>query len=250
MPSMTHRALVPFVACLLLAACLSTACDRSGPARSANQGTPPAGTQNIYIVESGDGIVLNGTLFGAEHGTLVILSHMRQNDQTGWFPFAEELTDHGYAALTLNFRGYGASEGDQDFSKLDEDLAAAVRYMRSLGRQRIFLIGASMGGTAALVVASRESDISGVVAISAPSEFEEQDALAAVPQISAPKLFITSEDDTAAMLALNDLFGAAGEPKESEVYTGNAHGTNLFDSEHADALRERVLAFLEEQGGP
>lgn len=250
MPSVTRRAFVPFVACLLLAACLAAACNRSGPARSANQGTPPSGTQNVYIVEPQDGIVLNGTLFGAEHDTLVILLHMRQNDQTAWFPFARELADQGYAALTLNFRGYGASEGDQDFSKLDEDLAATVRYMRSLGRQRIFLIGASMGGTAALVVASRESGITGVVAISAPSEFEEQDALAAVPQISAPKLFIASEDDTAAMLALNDLFGAAGEPKESEVYTGNAHGTNLLDGEHASALRERLLAFLEEQGGP
>lgn len=245
MPTVARTLL--FAALLLLTA---AACDGGSPVRNQTQGTPPPGTENIYIVEPGDGIVLNGTLFGGDNETLVILCHMRPADQTSWFPFAEELERRGYAALTLNFRGYGDSEGDQDFDKLDDDLLATVRYMRQIGRERIFLIGASMGGTAVLVVAAQDPSIEGVVAISAPEQFQEQDALAAVPQIAAPKLFIASEDDTAAMLSLDALFAAASDPKESQVYPGAGHGTNLFDGEHTGDLEERLFDFLEEQGGP
>ncbi|MDP3766615.1 MAG: dienelactone hydrolase family protein, partial [Dehalococcoidia bacterium] len=137
------------------------------------------------------------------------------------------------------------SEGEEDFGKLDEDLSAVLRFARDQGRSEIFLIGASMGGTASLVVAAQE-DVAGVVSISAPSEFEGQDALAAVANIDEPKLFIAAEDDTAAMLSLDELAGAASDPKDEQTYTGNAHGTNLFQSEHSAEIRQRVLDFLRE----
>lgn len=235
----------------LLLALLTVGCAEKAVAPGETEITPPADTENVGIVVVEDGIVLNGRLFGAQHEVGVVLSHMRPNDQTAWFSFAQQLAENGYAALTFNFRGYGDSEGDQDFSKLDEDLSAALRYMRDRGKRQLFLVGASMGGTASLVVAAQQ-DVAGVVAVSAPSQFEDQDALSAVPSVTVAKLFIASEDDEGAMVSLEELLAAAGEPKESQTYTGNAHGTNLFDddqSEHAAAVRERVLQFLREHGG-
>ena len=123
--------------------------------------------------------------------------------------------------------------------------------MRDRGKQKIFLVGASMGGTASLVVAAQE-DVAGVVAISAPAQFTVQDALSAVPSVTEPKLFIASEDDTAAMVDLEELLTASSAPKESEVYTGNAHGTDLFQrdqSNHADAVEDLILRFLRDHGG-
>lgn len=212
--------------------------------------TPADGSATVGIVVE-EGVVLNGRLFGAENDVVVILSHMRPNDQRAWFDFAQELADEGYAALTFDFRGYGESDGDKDFAKLDDDLAAAVRYMRDRGRQQIFLVGASMGGTASLVVAA-EQDVDGVVSISSPARFEEQDAADAAPKVTAAKLFIASEDDTAAMVSLDELLDAAAPPKESQIYPGNAHGTNLFEadlSENAAAIRQRILGFLAEEEG-
>ena len=207
--------------------------------------TPISGTENVGII-SADDVVLAGRLFGSQNDVAVILSHMRPNDQTAWFEFAQELADAGYAALTFNFRGYGDSGGDQEFAKLDDDLAAAVGYLHDRGKQQVFLVGASMGGTTSLVVASR-ADVDGVVTISAPAEFEDQDALAAVPNVTVPKLFIASEDDQAAVLSLDELLQATGQPKDSEVYPGSAHGTNLFlpdQSESAAAVRQRIFDFL------
>lgn len=238
--------------CGLLLALLTVGCAEKAVAPGETLITPPGETENVGIVVIEDEIVLNGHLFGAQNEVVVILSHMRPNDQTAWFSFAQELAEEGYAALTFDFRGYGETGGDKDFDRLDEDLSAAVRYMRDRGKRQIFLVGASMGGTASLVVAAQR-EVAGVVAVSAPAQFEDQDALSAVPGVTVPKLFLASEDDTAALISLEELLAAAGEPKGSQIYTGSAHGTNLFQrdqSEHAAAVRERIFQFLREHGAP
>jgi pimeloyl-ACP methyl ester carboxylesterase len=252
---------------VLLAALLVgvTACDDNGAGNgSANGGTPFDGTdrptdppapttsgetQNVGIpFEDGDEVItLRGHLYGPQHTTTVVLAHMEPNDQRAWAPFAEELAREGYAALTFDFRGYGETVGDKDFEKLDDDLVAVLRYLRDTGRERVFLVGASMGGTISLEVAATH-DVDGVVAVSPPAEFEGHDAVAAVARITAPKLFIASQDDALA-IGFDELLSAAAEPKESELYAGNAHGTNLLESEHAAAFKARILRFLEEQGG-
>lgn len=232
---------------ILLLAALAAACAEKAVAP--HEVTPPADTENVYVVVSDD-VILNGRLFGGENEPTVVLSHMRPNDQTAWFDFAQELARNGYAALTFNFRGYGESGGDKDFDKLDEDLSAVVRYLRDRGKSEVFLVGASMGGTASLVVAADE-DVAGVVALSAPALFESQDALSAVAEVAVPKLFIASEGDAPA-LSFDELVAAAAQPKEQELYPGNAHGTDLLlaeKSEEAAAVRARILQFLDQHGG-
>jgi len=240
----------PLLAAALIVALLAIACANKAVAPEHTQTTPttPTGALTVGIVVVEDGITLTGRLFGSQYEDVVILSHMRPNDQTAWFAFAQELERNGYAALTFNFRGYGDSQGEEDFAKLDEDLAAAIRYMRDVGKRRIFLVGASMGATTSLVVAAQQ-DVDGVVAISPPATFEDQDALVAVASESTPKLFIASAEDAPA-LSFDELVSAAAEPKEEVLYAGNAHGTALFETAHAAALRDRILGFLREHGGP
>ena len=236
----------------VLFAAFAVACSSSPssgqPARATGvvPGTPgPAETLSVGFVVPGENTVLNGRLFGDEHPVLVVLSHMRPNDQTAWYPFAQELADAGYAALTFDFRGYGASLASKDDSKLDDDLSAVLRYMRETGKEQIFLIGASMGGTASLIVAEREA-IEGIISISAPSEFQGHDARKAVAEIDAPLLLLASEDDAAARISLVELEDAAGGDAESQLYTGGEHGTNMFEGPNAAAIRARIFQFLEE----
>ena len=236
----------PLFLLTLVLATLAAACADKAVA-PVDEITPSGDTENVYIVVD-DEVILNGRLFGPQNEPLVILSHMRPNDQTAWFAFAQELAGDGYAALTFNFRGYGDSTGDQDFDALDDDLLAVIRYMRDRGKTRIFLVGASMGATTSLVVAAQE-DVAAVVALSPPARFGDQDALAAVPDLRVPKLLLASEGDAPA-LSFAELVAAAAEPKEQELYEGNAHGTDLLQTgknENADAVRARILRFLEEQ---
>ncbi|MFZ3386123.1 MAG: alpha/beta fold hydrolase, partial [Candidatus Hydromicrobium sp.] len=103
-----------------------------------------------------DDIKINGNIFGSGN-RWVILSHMYPTDQTSWFDFARYLADNGYIVLTYDFRGYGKSGGSQDISNIDKDLEAALDFVIRHDAEKIFLIGASMGGTASLVVASRQT---------------------------------------------------------------------------------------------
>jgi pimeloyl-ACP methyl ester carboxylesterase len=210
---------------------------------------PLAETETLYVIaheENGEPIILNGRFFGSQNEVAVILTHMRPNDQTAWFEFAETLADAGYAAVTFDFRGYGESEGNQDFAMLDDDLMTVLQYVRDRGKERVFLVGASMGGTTSLVVAAGQ-EVEGVVTLSAPSQFEDQDALAAMPAVFEPALLIAAQDDTQAMISMDELVEAAEIPVETETYPGTLHGTALIgpDSEHTAAVEQRIITFLE-----
>ena len=158
------------------------------------------------------------------------------------------MADEGYAVLTFDFRGYGESDGDQDFDKLDEDLKAAIRFMRvDRGKAPVFLIGASMGATTSLVVAQDE-DLGGVIAVSPPAEFESQNAVEAISDVTVPVLIVATEDDAPA-LALEQVIEAAPDSVDTELYSGNAHGTDLLQSEHSTAFRARILSFLRDHAG-
>ena len=101
---------------------------------------------------------LNGHVFGSG-ATGIVLAHMRLADQTAWYPVRRSCspTTGRFTVLTFDFRGFGESPGDKEFDHLDTDLAAALGYMRTtLGVDKIFLVGASTGGTASLVVGARE----------------------------------------------------------------------------------------------
>ena len=81
-----------------------------------------------------DNITLSATLFG--QGQLaVILAHQgtEGTDQKSWQPFARLLAEHGYAALTLDFRGRGQSKGYLQASQLIKDVNAAISSCRIKG---------------------------------------------------------------------------------------------------------------------
>lgn len=191
-----------------------------------------------------DNIELNGNIFGSGN-KWVILSHMYPTDQTSWFEFAEILKEDGYAVLTYDFRGYGKSGGSQDVSKLDIDLAAALAYIKQYDPELIYLMGASMGGTASLVVASEEI-IDGVISFSSPDEFEGISAISVIGDIVPAKLFIASQGDEDAVRSATEMYEKSMEPKQLEILEGDSHGTFIFEEEpeNAEKLKEIVLFFL------
>ncbi len=222
---------------LILAAC--------GDDEDEPQPTPAGGVSQAVSFPTADGLTIHGHLFG-DGDTLVILCHMRPSDQTSWYGFADELAKAGYSALTFDFRGYGESEGDTEVSKIDLDVEAAIEAMRAKGYDTIYLVGASMGGTASLIAAARQ-DVAGVVAISAPADFEGLDAEAVVDRVSERKLFIVSEGDTSAVSSLERLSERAPEPREEEVFEGSDHGTHLLEGENAAEVKALITAFLSGQ---
>jgi esterase/lipase len=196
-----------------------------------------------------DGVTLTGTLSGTG-ATALILSNMGDNDPTAWEGEAPRFAEEGYLVLTYGFRypshtnRFTAAMANQTV----DDLQAAVAFVRTRGAETIVLVGASLGGMATAKVAARIQPAA-VVVISSPAdllEFDFQVTVDELAAITAPKLLIASQDDTIVpSSATQQMFDLATEPKAIQIYPGSAHGVQLFATEQAADLRQRLLAFVQ-----
>lgn len=162
-----------------------------------------------------------------------MLGHMYPADQNSWSKTARKLSSLGYTVLTFDFRGYGLSEGTKNISLIDKDMRAAIGAM-SKKTKKIFLIGASMGGTAALKVGPKEN-VAGIVTLSAPKEFMGLTA-GNINEIMVPTLFLASAEDGDAPDHARGFYGQAQEPREIEILPGSDHGTKILRGENSPAL--------------
>jgi dienelactone hydrolase len=205
--------------------------------------------------ESSDGVKLSGRLFGPDDATAgVVLAHMQPSDQTSWFAFAERLGDAGYRALTFDFRGYcpggdaGCSEGKKNVGAIWQDVEGAAAYLRDQGVQRVGLVGASMGGTASLVVSGQPgADIMAVATLSAPAAIG---TLAVSPEIlqqmTAAKLFVAGNGDASAATDAQRFYDDTLLPKRVEIFPSNDHGTDLLSGNQSENVRTLLSTWLQQ----
>jgi pimeloyl-ACP methyl ester carboxylesterase len=214
---------------VLAAGCGNDADDQAGPATLGST-TPsttaaaPCGSQGVQAVTltTQEGTEVQGALVG-EGETGVVLGHQFRSDFCSWVPFAQELARRGVGALAINFASIA----------LDEDLVAGAEELRRRGARRILLVGASMGGTAALVAAA-ETQADAVAAVSAPREFSGLDALPAVRQLSVPTLFLVARQDSRFARDARRLYRPTkAREKTLVVTTGFEHGTELLQDPKA-----------------
>ncbi len=199
-------------------------------------------------VTATDGVQLIGHLAGNE-GPGIVFAHMYPSDQRSWTAFAHEMAQAGFRTLTFDFRGYGESSGTKDVAAIDRDMEGAYRYMIGRKIRPVYLVGASMGGTAALIVAARVP-VAGVATLSAPLAFHGLDAAPVLSKLTMPKLFIASAGDLPAAEAVKELAAKSPDPKQLTVVPGAAHGTDLLSGAQPDAVTA-LRAFLSAQrAGP
>jgi esterase/lipase len=195
--------------------------------------------------ETADGVTIQGHLYssGGPKRKVVVLAHEFPTDQQAWTAFARELAAKGVDALTFDFRGYGQTAGTKDVTKVDRDLESAVRFIRSRDYAQVYVFGASMGGTAAIKVAAR-LDLTGVVTLSAPTDFQGLDARTDVKSVAEPKLFLAARNDPGAPAAADYFSQNSTGSKTTQLYDGSAHGTALLTGATASAVRLLLFTFL------
>lgn len=203
---------------------------------------------------TGDGVKLAGTLYGAGT-TALILSNMGDNESAVWEGVAPLFAGQGYLVLTYHFRYPSRTSRftAEMANHTVDDLQAAVAFVRTQGAQNLVLIGASLGGMATAKVAATVQPVV-LVVMAAPAdlpEFDFQVTAAELAAITAPKLFIASQDDTIVpATATQQMFELAAEPKEMQFYPGSAHGLQLLTTNHAEELRQRLVTFITAHAPP
>ncbi len=111
----------------------------------------------LVHIDSTDGVRLAGTYWPAPAGAPAILMlHGNGNNRGSMHETAAWLNTHGYAVLSIDFRGHGESTpAGKSFGLFEaEDAAAALAWLRQRHSARIGIIGFSLGGAASLIGAN------------------------------------------------------------------------------------------------
>jgi dienelactone hydrolase len=170
-----------------------------------------------------DGYPVDALMYGS--GDVgVVFANQVDDDLCSWQWHAQELARKGSRAIVFNYSNRSGAEND---------VLAAVGLLRQKGSKRIFLIGASKGGTAVLAAAAVANPaVNGVVSLSGPRAFGGSDAGAVMPAFATPVLFIAGDNDGTFTTDAQALFRACAEKDKQLILRPSArHGVGLVDIE-------------------
>ncbi|HLK33586.1 MAG TPA: dienelactone hydrolase family protein [Terriglobales bacterium] len=209
-----------------------------------------------------DGIKLKATFYAAaKPGPGVLLLHMCNSNRKAWEPVASQLRADGINALTLDYRGYGDSEGERidfrkDPQKLQQmqttkwpgDIDAAYAWLLAqpgVDKGRIGAGGGSCGVDQAVQVARRHSEVKSLVLLAGGTNRAGLDFLSGNPWLP---LFTAAaaddEFDSQAPQNMQWLSELNGNPSNQFVgFQDGKHGTEIFGP-HPELPREIVAWYV------
>ena len=209
-----------------------------------------------------DGATLKATYFAASApGPAVLLLHMCNTDRRSWEPVSRQLGEAGIHALTLDYRGFGESEGPR-FDTLGQvdalqlvngkwpgDIDAALAFLLSqpgVDRTRVGVGGGSCGVTQAAGVARRHREVRSLVLLAGPIDQEGRRFLVRNPWM--PVFASAAADDqydNDAPEAMRWLTELSGNPRNTFVgFPDGKHGTEIFGP-HPELARQ-IVSWLED----
>jgi pimeloyl-ACP methyl ester carboxylesterase len=177
----------------------------------------------------------------------VVLVHGGRFNKESWREQAEVLASEGFRILAIDFRGFGCSTGpgqaDFDHAPFENDVIAAVRYLKGHGATSVSVVGGSFGGAAAGDASIKSS----------AGEIDRIVFLGAAPNLSANKLksrslFIVARDDRSGsglrLPGIRAQYEVAPQPKELIVLDGSAHAQFLFQTDQNTRIMHEIVRFL------
>lgn len=118
-----------------------------------NSNTDPVIDVVTVRIRGGSGNMIVADRYGPETGEPVLLQHAGGQSRHSWRKVAPRLAAAGYCVYAIDLRGHGesdhAEDGDYRYDRLADDVAAISSYVG----KPLTLVGASVGGKAALATA-------------------------------------------------------------------------------------------------
>jgi alpha-beta hydrolase superfamily lysophospholipase len=174
----------------------------------------------------------------------VVLVHGREGSRADWDALARELQANGFAVLTLDLRGHGASPGPTNWDASVGDVAAAWRHLRArpeVDRARTALVGADVGANLALIVGANNADVAAVAALSPGDDYQGLRPAGLLPNFGArPVFLVASRDDDASYQAAQGMAPLL-TTADTYYYLTAGHGAAMFVETD---LSTRLLSWL------
>jgi len=190
-----------------------------------------------------DGTKLKATFFSAgKSGPGVLLLHQCNGQRKGWDGLAALLAAAGISVLTLDYRGYGESEGKapkdlpqaEGMKVLNEkwpsDVDVAYNYLVSqpgINAKVVGAGGASCGVNLAIHLAIRHPEVKSLVLLSGNADREGRTFLSKSERM--PVLLSAADDDAGAVELMQWLYSLSTNPGSKFLeYPNGGHGVNIF----------------------
>ena len=172
----------------------------------------------------------------------ILFSHGNAEDIGDLEFLMRQFQKNGFAVLTYDYRGYGTSEGTPSEEKVYRDADVAYDYLTGklkIPPEKIVLYGRSLGGAAAIDLASRKKIGALIVESSFVSAFrvltktrlapfDKFTSLKKIKNVNCPVLIIHGRRDrTIPFWHGENLFAEANEPKFS-IWLDEADHNNVF----------------------
>lgn len=126
----------------------------------------------------------------------VLLHQTDGNGLCGWLPFAAKIIeDSSVTVIAIDLCGYGQSNCRGNVSPADAASVAIDLARHSLHARRIVLVGASMGGSIALIAEVSDSRVDAVADLSGPIEWPGMKALRGGRALRVPVLVAMADTE-------------------------------------------------------
>ena len=190
-----------------------------------------------------DGTKLKATFLpAAKSGPGVLLLHQCNLQRKGWDGLATQLAAAGISVLTLDYRGYGDSEGKapKDLpqaealkvlnEKWPSDVDVAYNYLVSqpgVNAKFVGAGGASCGVNLAIHLAIRHPEVNSLVLLSGNADREARAFLGKSEKM--PVLLSAADDDAGAVELMQWLYSISTNPGSKFLqYPNGGHGVLIF----------------------
>ncbi|MBW1735134.1 MAG: alpha/beta hydrolase [Deltaproteobacteria bacterium] len=152
--------------------------------------------------------------------------------------------EKGFTTLRFNFRGVGRSEGAFDEGKGEqEDVRAAVEYLRGLGKTRVDLSGYSFGAWVNARSIENLSPVRRMIMVSPPVNFLDFSFLKTTVRL---RLVVTgSNDDIAPPDMIREMIASWNPDAEFRIVAGADH----FYWDRTGEIEAMVKDLLERENG-
>ncbi|MFJ1647825.1 alpha/beta hydrolase family protein [Streptomyces sp. NPDC088258] len=195
-----------------------------------------------------DGVHLSALVLG-DGPDGVLLDHEQGYSICSFVDIGRQLAKRGYHVVIPEYRNHGASQKTAVNEHIDRDARAGLTELRRVGAKRVFLAGASCGGTTAAVAGvDTPLRVVGLLMMSSPARCGG-DGVAAVRKLSVPTLLVVSPGDMEGAVEeqVREVYAAsAAGKKELVIDKSGFHGTDMIKRAGASgaALQDRVIQFV------
>jgi len=206
--------------------------------------TPAVGSQRPVDLTASDGIKLKATYFSADKpGPGVLLLHQCNRQRKVWDELGQQLAAAGINVLTMDYRGYGESEGPRfdalpaeevprERAKWPEDIDKAFEYLVSqsgVQREEIGVGGASCGVDNSVQTARRHKEVKSLVLLSGNTDRSGRQFLRDSPKL--PVFTAVADDDEfqPTIIAVEWIYSLTASKEKKLVHLANGgHGADMF----------------------